>query len=281
MTDYLKQKIDLGDSEFAHVFDELTFWSSRFGQMLFDRIEIRPRLSILDVGCASGFPLFELANVFGQSCRITGLDIWSEALKRAERKRKFYDRPNVSLVEANGAHQPFRDASFDLLVSNLGVNNWSDAQAVLAECHRVAKQGARLVLTTNVCGHYREFYDLFRETLRELNRPEQLEKLEAHEAHRGTKEAICDLLAQTGWQSVRIVEESFSMRFADGGALFNHSLTRIGFLDGWRSVVDAKEEIMVFEVIEKKLNEVARTVGELRMSVPMLYVEAEKQNQIT
>jgi arsenite methyltransferase len=276
MTDYLKHKIDLGDAEFASVFDELTFWSSRFGQMLFDRIEIRPRLSILDVGCASGFPLFELGGVFGQSCRITGLYIWSEALKRAERKRKFYAPPNIALIEADGAHQPFRDATFDLLVSNLGVNNWADPEAVLAECFRVAKPGAQLVLTTNVKGHYREFYDVFRETLRELNRPGQLEKLETQEQHRGTKESVCELLQATGWRPVRIVEESFRMRFADAGALFNHSLTRIGFLDGWRSVVAQDEEASVFEAIEERLNEVARREGELRMSVPMLYLEAER-----
>jgi arsenite methyltransferase len=276
MTDYLGHKIDLGDAEFASVFDELTFWSSRFGQLLFDHVEIRPRLTILDVGCASGFPLFELGGVFGNSCRITGLDIWSEALKRAERKRKFYAPPNVALVEADGAHQPFRDATFDLLVSNLGVNNWSDPEAVLAECFRVAKTGAHLVLTTNVKGHYREFYEVFLETLRELKRPGELEKLEAQEQHRGTKELCCDLLQKSGWKPVRIVEESFQLRFADGSALFNHSLTRIGFLDGWRSVVAPDEEIFVFDAIEKKLNEVARAEGELRMSVPMLYLDAEK-----
>lgn len=276
MTDYLKHKIDLGAPAFASVFDELTFWSSRFGRLLFDRIELRARLTILDVGCASGFPLFELGGVFGRSCRITGLDIWGEALKRAERKRKFYDLPNVALVEADGAHLPFGAAVFDLLVSNLGVNNWSEPVSVLTECFRVAKPSARLVLTTNVRGHYRQFYDVFRETLQELNRPDELLKLEAHEAHRGTKESVCDLLRKTGWNPVRIVEDSFDMRFLDGSALLNHALTRIGFLDGWRSVVAADEEMLVFATIERKLNEAARQKGELRMSAPMLYLEAEK-----
>jgi ubiquinone/menaquinone biosynthesis C-methylase UbiE len=276
MTDYLKHKIELGNSEFATVFDELTFWSSRFGRLLFDRIEIRAHRSILDVGCASGFPLFELANTFGRSCRITGLDIWGEALKRAGRKLKFYELPNVALVEADGAHQPFRADSFDLLVSNLGVNNWSDPELVLAECFRVAKARARLVLTTNVLGHYREFYDVFRETLRELKRPEELQKLDAQEEHRGTRESVCDLLQKTGWNPLRVVEDHFEMRFLDGSALLNHSLTKIGFLDGWRSVVAPDEELLVFAAVEKKLNERARREGELRMSVPMLYLEAEK-----
>jgi len=244
--------------------------------LLFDRIEIRGGLEILDVGCASGFPLFELACVFGDSCHVTGVDVWREAIKRAQHKLKYHNRANVHVIEADGARQPFADAVFDLIVSNLGLNNWSEPQSVLAECFRVAKQDARLVLTTNVEGHYREFYDVFRETLRERNRPEQLEKLKAQEAHGGTRESLCDLLRQTGWIPSRIVEDHFEMRFLDGSALLNHTLTKIGFLDGWRSVLSADEESEVFETLERKLNEIAGDNGELRMTVPMLYLEAAK-----
>jgi ubiquinone/menaquinone biosynthesis C-methylase UbiE len=276
MTDYLKHKNDFSTPEFASVFDELTFWSSRFGQLLFDQIEIRGGLEILDVGCASGFPLFELAGVFGHSCHVTGLDVWREAINHAQRKLKFHNRARVHVIEADGARQPFANAVFDLIVSNLGLNNWSDSQSVLAECFRVAKRSARLVLTTNVEGHYREFYDVFRETLRERNRPEQLEKLNAQETHRGMRATLCDLLQHAGWLPSRVVEDHFEMRFLDGSALLNHTLTRIGFLDGWRSIVDADEESEVFESLERKLNEVAARRGELRMTVPMLYLEAAK-----
>ena len=154
MTDYLKHKNDFNNPDFAAVFDDLPFWSSRFGQLLFKEIEIRGGLEILDIGCASGFPLFELGSVFGNSCRVTGLDIWREALRRAHQKLRFHGATNVHVVEADGARQPFADAAFDLIVSNLGVNNWSDPRGVLAECFRVAKQDAQLVLTTNVVGHY-------------------------------------------------------------------------------------------------------------------------------
>jgi arsenite methyltransferase len=66
------------------------------------------------------------------------------------------------------------------------------------------------------------------------------------------------------------------MRFLDGGAMLNHSLTKIGFLDGWRSVVGPEDEKVAFERIEALLNEVAEQKGELRMSVPMLFIEAKK-----
>lgn len=276
MTDYLKHKNDFNTPEFAAVFDELTFWSSRFGQLLFNHLEIRGGLEILDVGCASGFPLFELAGVFGNSCHVTGLDIWREAITRAGTKLKFHNATNVSIVEANGAQQPFRDAVFDLIVSNLGLNNWSRPQSVLWECFRVAKHDARLVLTTNIEGHFKEFYDVFRETLRERNRPEQLEKLHAQAAHRGTLESLSELLREASWTPVRVVEDHFDMRFLNASALLNHTLTKIGFLDGWRSVVGVDEERETFEAIERKLDEIASASGELRMTVPMLYLEAAK-----
>ena len=276
MTDYLKHKYDLNNTNFASIIDELSFWSSRFGRLLFDQVKIRGGLEILDVGCGNGFPLFELAHVFGSSCRITGFDIWTAALNRSRLKQRLYDLPNVRIVEADGARQPFASATFDLIVSNLGLNNWSEPGSVLAECFRVAKPGARMALTTNVVGHYREFYDVFRETLREMNKPEYLERLNAQEAHRGTLESLGGLLREAGWTIVKVIEDEFHIRFLDGSALLNHSLTKIGFLGGWRSVVHENEEGAIFERIERKLNAIAGQNGELRMTVPMLYLEAGK-----
>jgi SAM-dependent methyltransferase len=179
-------------------------------------------------------------------------------------------------MEADGAQQPFQNSSFDLIVSNLGINNWDAPQVVLAECFRVAKKGAAIALTTNIKGHYREFYDLFRETLTQMNKTEALERLRVNEDHRGTKESTCELLRGSGFKVVKLVEDSFQIRFLDGSTLFRHSLTRIGFLDGWRSVVGSEEEDEIFAVLEQRLNEVARRRGELSMTVPMLYLEGEK-----
>ena len=278
MTDFLK-KVALSDSDIALVFDETSFWSSRFGQLLFEHIEIRPGLRILDLGCGTGFPLFELAHLFGSSCQVTGIDIWQGALERARLKLKTYDSPNIEIIEADGARQPFPDSEFDLIVSNLGVNNFADPRAVFSECFRVAKPDARIVLTTNVKGHYQEFYDVFREALMETNKTEHLERLSANEEHRGTKESIRETLRGAGWEVVRVIEDQFRTRFQDGSALLNHHLTRFGFLDGWRGVVGPEDETEVFRVIEKKLNDAAQKTGGLVMTVPMLYLEGEKSGE--
>ena len=274
MKKYLLHRNDFSRSEIASVVDELSFWSSRFGLLLFNNIGIRRDIKILDLACGVGFPLFELAHVFGQSCHVTGIDIWKEGLNRARWKQREYNLSNVTIVEADGVKQPFRDSEFDLIVSNLGINNFSDPQEVLAETFRVARPGATIALTTNVNGHMKEFYDIYREML--SGNREYLERLRINEEHRGTKETISHMLKRAGFIVVKVVEDSFVMRYQDGSALFNHSLTKIGFLDGWKSVVNPDDMPGIFEKLEEKLNDIAKKNGELRMTIPMLYIEGKK-----
>ena len=276
MPDFLHQTYDLQQPELASAFDQVSFWSARFGSLLFKHLPLRPNLTILDLACGTGFPLFELAQVYGTSCQVTGVDVWKEAIERAKVKLDAYRFPNVKILEADAAHLPFQENEFDLIVSHLGINNFIDPEAVLAECFRVAKPHASLVLTTNPVGHMREFYKIFREVLLELQKPAYLERLRKNEEHRGTKEALIGDLQVASFRIVRIQEDTFQLRYLDGSALFHHLLTQVGFLGGWRQVVDPEDEEQVFMLLENKLNQVAKARGELSMTVPMLYLEAEK-----
>ena len=74
----------------------------------------------------------------------------------------------------------------------------------------------------------------------------------------------------------RVVAAAFDRRYLDGSALLRHSLTRLGFLPGWRAVVDPADERPVFARLEAKLNDRARRAGELRLEIPALYLEARK-----
>jgi ubiquinone/menaquinone biosynthesis C-methylase UbiE len=274
MTDYLTPGSILEDPRLASVLDELSFWSARFGALLFTHLELVRGITGLDLGCGTGFPLFELAEVHGPSCRFVGADLWGEALARARLKRATFGHPNVVLARADGGALPFAGGQFDLVVSNLGINNFTDREAVLAECARVARPGARLVLTTNVRGHLRELYAAYRATLVELGKGEYLERLEMQEAHRADTATLARLVEAAGFRVTRAIEERFEMRYLDAGALFRHRLTRVGFLEGWRSVVKAGDEREVFAALERRLDAAAAHGGEVRMTVPMLYLEA-------
>jgi ubiquinone/menaquinone biosynthesis C-methylase UbiE len=246
------------------------------GLFLLEHLPLVRGARVLDVGCGTGFPLLELAQRLGHP-------------RHGPRARPLGARPparalqggaspgvaNAVLTRGDGAAMPFRDAGFDLVVSNLGINNFPDPDAVFRESRRVLRRGGRLALTTNVQGHMAELYAVFEAALAERGRPERLQALRRHIAHRGTAATIAGRLGQAGFRLARAVERDVSMRFADGSALFRHYFIRLGFLDDWRGVVAGEEEREVFAALEDGLNRVAAERGELALTVPLAYVEAE------
>jgi arsenite methyltransferase len=168
---------------------------------------------------------------------------------------------------------PFPDAQFDLLVCNIGINNFADARAALRECRRVATTGARLVLTTNVQGHFGALYACLDAILGEFGLEPARDALRREQQHRHSQQAIVHLLADNSFTVARCFEQSFRIRFADGSAMLRHSLVK-WFLDGWRQAVGADNERRVFNPLEVRLNATAQRDGCLEMAVPMLYLEA-------
>jgi SAM-dependent methyltransferase len=135
----------------------------------------------------------------------------------------------------------FSNGSFDLIVIHLGLNNFDKSDAILAECARVAKPGARLVATSNLKGHYAEFYGLFRPIIESLGNSEYVKRLDANENHRGTVKRWSAALTAAGFTVTKPVEDSIIMRFLIDDTMLNHLLVRIGFLPAWDSVVDEAE----------------------------------------
>jgi ubiquinone/menaquinone biosynthesis C-methylase UbiE len=273
---YLDFAIDLNDPETIAVYDELPLWSAMFGLLMLKHLPLRPDLKVLDVGFGTGFPLLELAERLGPRSTIYGIDPWKSAGKRAAQKARRWNVPNVRWRRGDAASMPFGDNQFDLIVSNLGINNFSRPEDVLRECGRVLKPSGKVALTTNLQGHMKQFYTIFEKTLREVGLSGSLAALRSHVRHRATVRGLSALFERTGFRLDRVHRETASMRFADGTALLNHHFIRLGFLDGWKGVLEPGARKKFFARLEANLNRVARRRGELFLTVPMAYVEASK-----
>ena len=256
-------------------YDELPLWCAMAGLFLLEHLPLPRGATVLDVGCGTGFPLLELAQRLGAGATVHGLDPWAQALRRARFKAGVIGVANATLTRGDGGTMPFPDGRFDLIVSNLGINNFADPDAVFAECGRVLKRGGRLALTSNVEGHMAELYAVFETLLTDLGHPEALAALRRHVAHRGSVTSIAERLGRAGFRVARAVQRDFPMRFADGSALLRHYFIRLGFLDGWRSVVTPDTEREIFGALEAGLNRRAGERGELALTVPLAYIEAE------
>jgi SAM-dependent methyltransferase len=102
-------------------------------------------LDVLDLGCGSGYFSGWLSR---RGAHPVGLDVTPAQLTTAQRCQSKFGQ-SFPLVEADGERPPFRDASFDLILSEYGASVWCDPQRWLSEAARVLRPGGRLVFLTN------------------------------------------------------------------------------------------------------------------------------------
>lgn len=275
MNDYLSYRFK-DNPEVVKTYDELTIWSASFGLLLLKHLELKPDLTVLDIGSGTGFPLLELASRLGNSCALYGIDIWENGNSRTREKIKNYNLKNVKVLDCSAEKIPFKDNSVDLIVSNLGINNFENRENVFSECYRVLKPEGKLSITTNLNGHWKEFYEIFEKTLSEFGKTEIIENLKIHQEHRGSVKSISKLFVKSGFKINKCYRESFKMRFLDGSSFLNHHSVKLGWLSSWKDLIPKKDLREFFSKLEINLNKNSQKSSGLNLTVPMIFIEGEK-----
>jgi len=263
------EPFDYRDPAYAEFADELALWSAPFLMMLLDRVPVRRGRTIVDVGAGAGCAALELAQRCGAGTRVIAVDPWAEAMGRLKRKAAFYGVDNIEPVVAPMEEAGLPDGVADLVVSNLGLNNFADPPATLAACRRVLRPGGELVMSTNLVGHMAELYTVLRTVLERCGHGDRLPALAAHIAHRGTVASGTALLQDAGFVGIGVAEDSFRWRFADGRALLRHFFIRVGFLASWLELVPEAVRLDLLRRLETDLDELAAEHGELSLTIPM------------
>ncbi|MHC5040610.1 MAG: class I SAM-dependent methyltransferase [Planctomycetota bacterium] len=97
-------------------------------------------LSVLDVGCGTGYQLAADAARF-PTARLVGIDPFSGMLSRARRKTQ-----QALWIRAVGARLPLRDGRFHYVTNQFAFHHVEDKPLMVAEVHRVLKPGGRFVM---------------------------------------------------------------------------------------------------------------------------------------
>lgn len=273
MSDYLNLSVDANDADLISSIDELPLWSAPFGLRLLDAITMKRNCTILDVGCGTGFPLIELAQRFGSTSRVYGIDPWEKALERVALKLKTLNITNTTIQPGVAEKLPFADSFFDLIVSNNGLNNVQDLEASFAECSRVCKPGGEFAISFNLAGSMIEFYSILEAVLKEEQLPESIVKMKKHiyEKRRPVYE-ITSLLSKNNFSDVLVFDDVFYLRFADGTTMLNHTFISYWFMDSWKKLIPDEKLEKVFRRVEERLNEIAGRTGEIRLTIPFVVI---------
>lgn len=97
----------------------------------------------IDVACGPG----TLARIFAPRVRwMGGLDLTPAMLERACREAAERKLANFSAIRGNVLQMPFRDGTFDLVVTSYSIHHLPDPAAAIGDMSRVLKRGGKLAL---------------------------------------------------------------------------------------------------------------------------------------
>jgi len=270
----MKGKLNWQSKKVVNIFDEATLWSAPFGRMLLDNIPMKSKSTVLDIGFGTGFPLIELSQRFGEDTTVYGIDVWKEGINKAKEKINVLGINNIQIFEQSAVNIPLADLQMDLITSNLGINNFEDKEKIIKECCRVLKKGSSICITTNPIGTFDEVFSIFNHIFTEMNLVNSKKMLDTYINNRGTKESIINLFEASGSLScIKTIKEDTNIRFANASSILNHSLIRVGFLEGWENLVLEKHQKTFFKTFESIVQKTIDQKGEFMLSIPMLYLE--------
>ena len=274
MSDYLDYKFDENNSVNVSVIDEVPFWSGPFGFTLLENLTLRKHMTILDIGCGTGFPSLEIAMRAGNSSKVHALDPWPEALARLNQKAYVMGISNIEPITGNAEELPFDDSYFDLIVSNNGINNVQDIEETFSECRRVLKPEGKFLFTMNLGDTMKEFYEIFRKILVSYHGSVKNAEVDNHvREKRKPAEEIISLLGKYGFDNFSVLEKSFNYSFVDGPAMLNYFMIKAFFMPPWRKIAGKEHEKEIFSEVESELNRRAEQQGEIVLTIPYVLIE--------
>ena len=114
------------------------------GELLCEAVDLHSGDDVLDVATGSGNTAISAARRF---CNVTGMDLAPESIEQA-RRRAEAEAMDITFEVGDAEDLPYEDASFDVVVSTIGVMFCPDQEAAAGELLRVCKPGGKIGLAS-------------------------------------------------------------------------------------------------------------------------------------
>lgn len=253
---------------------EALFVPALFGQWapkVADAAGIESDARVLDVACGTGILARQIASRIGARGHVAGVDPSAGMIAVAARIA-----PQVEWRQGAAESLPFRDESFDVVVSQFGLMFFADRHRALREMARVLTAGGRLAVAVF------DGLDSMPAYATEVVLLDSMAGRQAADALRapfalGDRNELAGLFSQAGFADVQVATHAGTARFPTVRAMVEADLR------GWlpvMGVVLAEEQIgRVLDGAERALSAYVRPDGQAEFRISAHLVTAVKGDQ--
>ncbi|MFA5907151.1 MAG: methyltransferase domain-containing protein [Vicinamibacterales bacterium] len=107
-----------------------------------EKMAIHPGTNVLEVGVGTGINL----SLYPRTCRVTGIDLSSRMLERAQERIDNKGLHHCEVAEMDATKLTFADNSFDVVYAPYVISVVPDPVAVAREMYRVCRPGGRVII---------------------------------------------------------------------------------------------------------------------------------------
>jgi len=104
-------------------------------------LDLKENLTVLDIGCGTGWALGQIAKMVNSNGSFYGVDISTQMIERA--KEKFADNKQFHFVKSNAESIPFDNDLFNIIICSNSFHHYLNPNKALEEMYRLLKIGGK------------------------------------------------------------------------------------------------------------------------------------------
>jgi ubiquinone/menaquinone biosynthesis C-methylase UbiE len=231
-------------------------YSTVFSALALPWVRTIGRATVLDFACGPGHPTFELLKHTSETTRIVAVDRNPEMIEHARRKAVAEpSRERLFFASRDLDSLRFGDGVFDVIVSNLGLDEVASADDTLSSLWRMLAPGGRIVLTRPLEGTFQEVLDMFREVGGRHGLDDLIARTELVARSYPTAEAFAEIMTRGGFDHVEQRVKRHALKFGNARQLMNDPVIEIVALADWKWIAgEGQEQRTILDEVETALD---------------------------
>jgi ubiquinone/menaquinone biosynthesis C-methylase UbiE len=107
-------------------------------------LQLKENMSILDIGCGTGWALGQTARLIDNKGSFYGVDLSAKMIERA--KENFKAKENFHFIKSNAESIPLDDNLFDAIICTNSFHHYLHPDKALKEMYRLLKTGGKVYI---------------------------------------------------------------------------------------------------------------------------------------